>query len=179
MGRGRSLSSAFLHSAPPTYKHHRHECAWCIATSVAGLCTPAPPLHGPTSTPPPHLRGAADTASQSRARATSPKRRGGDSFRSMSGSEEMHQNSGLDSLLSRTRTRNATCRNMQYGTVPSSTVLSKNAIWTKSPALWTAVGCILRSHPSHDVAEPELDVHRVGRRPTPDCRTDLTHDLPY
>ena len=33
--------------------------------------------------------------------------------------------------------------------------------------------------PDVSVAEPELDVHRVGRRPTPDCRTDLTHDLPY
>ena len=34
---------------------------WCITTSVSGLCTTV--LHGPTSTPPPHLRGAADTAS--------------------------------------------------------------------------------------------------------------------
>ena len=177
MARGRSLSSAFLHSAPPTYKHHRHACAWCIATSVAGLCTPAPPFTGPPA--PPRLTCAEPRTRLLNHEHAQPLRSGaGGTASARCLTPRMHQNSGLDSLLSRTRTRNATCRNMQYGTVPSSTVLSKNAIWTKSPALWTAVGCILRSHPSHDVAEPELDVHRVGRRPTQECRTDLRAPRP-
>ena len=152
---------------------YSHECS--------GLMHSSTPLHGPTSTPPTSLarsRGHGFFLNHEHAQPLRSGAGGTASARCLT--PRMHQNSGLDNLLSRTRTRNAMCRNMQYGTVPSSTVLSKNAIWTKSPALWTAVGCILRSHPSHDVAEPELDVHRVGRRPTPDCsRTDLPHDLPY
>ena len=122
------LQQASAFSAPPTYKHHRRACALVYNHECIGF------MHYSTSRahqhPPASLarsRGHGFFLNHEHAQPLRSGAGGTASARCLT--PRMHQNSGLDSLLSRTRTRNATCRNMQYGTVPSSTVLSKNAIW--------------------------------------------------